>query len=77
MLSNAYFFANFRFDTADNEPAKKCKTIQKIDGDPVPKGVAQRPALRFLQGPYLILPREKRLLARRHAVAERARRATS
>ena len=24
MLSNAYFLANFRFDTAENEPAKIC-----------------------------------------------------
>ena len=26
MLSNAYFLAKFRFDTAENEPAKICKT---------------------------------------------------
>ena len=25
MLSNAYFLAKFRFDTAENEPAKICK----------------------------------------------------
>ena len=25
MLSNAYFIAKFRFDTAENEPAKNCK----------------------------------------------------
>ena len=27
MLSNAYFLAKFRFDTAENEPAKNCKTL--------------------------------------------------
>ena len=28
MLSNAYFLANIRFDTAENEPAKICKILQ-------------------------------------------------
>ena len=28
MLSNAYFFAKFRFDTAENEPAKKIANYQ-------------------------------------------------
>ena len=27
MLSNAYFLAKFRFDTAENEPAKNLQTI--------------------------------------------------
>ena len=27
MLSNAYFLAKFRFDTAKNEPAKNCKIL--------------------------------------------------
>ena len=27
MLSNAYFLAKFRFDTADNEPAKKLQNF--------------------------------------------------
>ena len=27
MLSNAYFVAKFRFDTAENEPAKNCKIL--------------------------------------------------
>ena len=30
MLSNAYLLANFRFDTAENEPAKICKVLLKI-----------------------------------------------
>ena len=34
MLSNAYFLAKFRFDTAENEPAKNfakfCKILQKL-----------------------------------------------
>ena len=29
MLSNAYFLAKFRFDTAENEPAKICKIFEK------------------------------------------------
>ena len=27
MLSNAYFLAKFRFDTAENEPVKYCKNL--------------------------------------------------
>ena len=27
MLSNAYFLAKFRFDTAENEPAKKLQNL--------------------------------------------------
>ena len=27
MLSNAFFLAKFRFDTAENEPAKICKIL--------------------------------------------------
>ena len=30
MLSNAYFLAKFRFDTAENEPAKNLQNISKI-----------------------------------------------
>ena len=29
MLSNAYFLAKFRFDTAENEPAKNLQTSAK------------------------------------------------
>ena len=29
MLSNAYFLATFRFDTAENEPAKKLQNFEK------------------------------------------------
>ena len=29
MLSNAYFFAKFRFDTAENEPAKNLQNLAK------------------------------------------------
>ena len=28
MLSNAYFLANFRFDSAENEPAKNLQNLQ-------------------------------------------------
>ena len=30
MLSNAYFLANFRFDTAENEPAKNLQNFAKF-----------------------------------------------
>ena len=30
MLSNAYFLANFRFDTAENEPAKNLQNLQNV-----------------------------------------------
>ena len=30
MLSNAYFLAKFRFDTAENEPAKKLQNFSKM-----------------------------------------------
>ena len=29
MLSNAYFLAKFRFDTAENEPAKNLQNLAK------------------------------------------------
>ena len=30
MLSNAYFLAKLRFDTAENEPAKKLQNFRKM-----------------------------------------------
>ena len=30
MLSNAYFLAKFRFDTAENEPAKNLQNLQNL-----------------------------------------------
>ena len=30
MLSNAYFLANIRFDTAENEPAKNLQNFRKM-----------------------------------------------
>ena len=30
MLSNAYFLAKFRFDTAENEPAKNLQIFRKV-----------------------------------------------
>ena len=31
MLSNAYFLAKFRFDTAENEPAKKLQNFANLN----------------------------------------------
>ena len=33
MLSNAYFLAKFRFDTAENEPAKNLQNVAKTDAN--------------------------------------------
>ena len=33
MLSNAYFLAKFRFDTAENEPAKNFQNFANFPGD--------------------------------------------
>ena len=33
MLSNAYFLAKFRFDTAENEPAKNLQNFAKTFAD--------------------------------------------
>ena len=38
MLSNAYFLAKFRFDTAENEPAKKLQNFAVGRADPRPEG---------------------------------------
>ena len=45
MLSNAYFLANIRFDTAENEPAKNLQTFCKKKANfakPLPQPVAAR-----------------------------------
>ena len=43
MLSNAYFLAKFRFDTAENEPAKNLQNFAKIANFPAgPGGVVAR-----------------------------------
>ena len=40
MLSNAYFLAKFRFETAENEPAKDLQKFAKFVGlDDLPKRV--------------------------------------
>ena len=53
MLSNAYFLAKFRFDTAENEPAKNCKNLlifcdARRNGSrrPSPDARAARPSAR-------------------------------
>ena len=41
MLSNAYFVAKFRFDTAENEPAKNLQNFANFIN--FPKGLPDRP----------------------------------
>ena len=42
MLSNAYFLAKFRFDTAENEPAKNLKKFAKNKPQAAPLRFAPR-----------------------------------
>ena len=55
MLSNAYFLAKFRFDTAENEPAKICIILQTIANFPNsstgPIGLLRGPGLLVLPLP--------------------------
>ena len=48
MLSNAYFLAKFRFDTAENEPAKNLQNFAKFANfaDPNPLTLAPAPGQR-------------------------------
>ena len=47
MLSNAYFLAKFRFDTAENEPAKNLQKFCKISRAGGPLGGQTRAALLY------------------------------
>ena len=47
MLSNAYFLAKFRFDTAENEPAKNLQNSRKMHSS---KMHFRAKALRYLRG---------------------------
>ena len=51
MLSNAYFLAKFRFDTAENEPAKILKNFAKFANfaDPNPLTLGLRDLRRSLR----------------------------
>ena len=46
MLSNAYFLAKFRFDTAENEPAKNLQKFKILQNLPILPGRRGRPGLR-------------------------------
>ena len=48
MLSNAYFLAKFRFDNAENEPAKNLQNFRKMHFSKSP-GAHRRPPRRRLQ----------------------------
>ena len=65
MLSNAYFLAKFRFDTAENEPAKNLQIFEKcIFRKGEPAGPEQRafPALRCALVLRLVGERAPRVL---------------
>ena len=56
MLSNAYFLAKFRFDTAENEPAKNLQNLQNFAklanfADPSPLILTLTLADRFHEDP--------------------------
>ena len=84
MLSNAYFLAKFRFDTAENEPAKNLQNFAKFANfaDPSPltliinsPAVGLRRRGRDVVGAAVELPerRRVRLLSRRGRRTARAR----
>ena len=45
MLSNAYFLSKFRFDTAENEPAKNLQNITKFANFADPNPLTRPPPL--------------------------------
>ena len=53
MLSNAYFLAKFRFDTAENEPAKNLHNFANFPPGVRPEGLGevQAPEHRVLREP--------------------------
>ena len=61
MLSNAYFLAKFRFDTAENEPAKNLQNFAKFANfaDPNPYCVRKRRA-RIVKNHAARAPRRRR-----------------
>ena len=72
MLSNAYFLAKIRFDTAENEPAKNLQNFRKMHFRKPPKGTnlapnALVPRHAVLRGVLLQFP-EQVLLRRGRAV---------
>mgnify|MGYP001451145268 CR=1 FL=1 len=52
MLSNAYFLAKFRFDTAENEPAKNLQNFANFPNfaNPNPRKFAQEVGVRVFAG---------------------------
>ena len=74
MLSNAYFLAKFRFDTTENEPAKKLQNFANFaDPNPLTDPIAQVPDRMQPAHPHAVLRlpgREpRRLRARRRGAA--------
>ena len=79
MLSNAYFLAKFRFDTAENEPAKNLQNLQNLlifNFVNFPNFARLVPELRpHLRGPAApgVVPRRVAADPLDHRVAEPAR----
>ena len=74
MLSNAYFLAKFRFDTAENEPAKNLQNFAKIANfaDPNPLTLDLDDALVLVEERG---PRQREVLERQRALAAQHERA--
>ena len=78
MLSNAYFLAKFRFDTAENEPAQNLQHFAKFANyaDPTPSGAAAAqgagPKLRSpATGQPALIAAELSTTRRSHVAAQR------
>ena len=65
MLSNAYFLAKFRFDTAENEPAKNLQNFAKFANfaDPNPLTLTPPPEVRHAGRRGILIEAKRRLNA--------------
>ena len=61
MLSNAYFLAKFRFDTAENEPAKNLQNLAKFANFADPNPAGSKPSWEPREVPGLAQPHGDRL----------------
>ena len=73
MLSNAYFLANFGFDTAENEAAKNLQILDKVVNLASRRGRVQHAGARAAARLGRAAPRPHEARARRASERERRR----